>query len=361
MKRNMITSMILLVMVLMLSACGSSETEKPVDSQVITPEQSEVISQNPQESSSSENEDTGKLEKVVLKNTDQSAGNYNASFSHFDFNLTYNDDFVIIINWESLYYHGKDISSPPVRDISFSQKALEPKMHEGKMYYLVEDGYTSNYYLYSWDFINQPVKMTDQKVYTFMIVNNQIIFTEDFVQGPLFSLNLADSTVSQLTQNRVHNFTSDGKDVYYKSTDVGNAPGLVRYDMITKEETIAVFPFFSSNYLVLGNDVYYEEDSNGKRNIIRQSLEDQSLVILKSLDEYTITLNISDGELYIQTESNISTCHLDGTESEIIYEGNDLKRGNFIIGNRIYFADYNSRMMMIDKDGTNFTELLFED
>lgn len=301
------------------------------------------------------------LQKVILSNGSSDVGNYNSAFAHLDFNVSYNGEYVSFINWDTMYFHGDDIYMQPEKVDGFVQRSLEPKYYNGNLYYIVdEDGTNSIYYLYSWDFNNDPVKVTEQPVYTFIILNNQVFFTEEFVQGPLYALDLSTKQTKIVSEYSAMSFISDGKDLYFKSSNVGTAPGIVKIDMDTSEESIVLFPFYSNNFIVFDGYVYYEGSTGNLINISKQKFLEETPTVIVELEDYAVSLNISEGRLYYQTENFINSCDLDGNDIAVIHEGNgELKRGTYIIGDRIYFRDYD-KYYMVKKDGSDLVELYFD-
>ncbi len=304
--------------------------------------------------------ESNSIDKVVLSNSTNVGGNYNFNFSPYGLNISYNGEYVVIVNWQTLYLHGNDTNFPLVKDEKFSQVAGEFTYHNGNLYYLVEDGYSTEYYLYSWNFENDSVKVSDTPIKDYLILNNQVIFTTDFFAEPLHMINLDNGSVSRLTQSSANEFTTDGVNLYYRSDDFGNAPGLIKYDVLTQEESLLIFPFYSQNFIVHNGYIYYESEDFDNNNIIRQSLTDETITIIQEINTNAVSINISDDILYFQTDSYIKSCNLDGTETKLIYQSeNTINIGTFIIGDRIYFNDGIS-YYMIKKDGSNFVQLDFD-
>ncbi|MBN2557921.1 MAG: DUF5050 domain-containing protein [Clostridia bacterium] len=321
---------------------GASQTALPGTSQEPSPE--------PSPSPAAEQG----ISKVVLVNDANSTGNNHFTAAHYGLHSAYTGEYVVFINYMTLLRHGGDHSLAPEAVEGFQYQGEGLLFHDGLLYFMIYDFNVGEYYLYSYDFENEPVKVMDSTVYYYEFINGKLYFTKQFVQGPIFSYDMASGEERQVTKYRAHDFTSDGNDIYFYATDAGTAPGLVKYDLSTNVESTLVFPFFSHNYLVHGNYIYYVNENSATRSIHRMSMSDQSILDIEAdIYENTISLNISDGILYILTENGIKSCGLDGNGMTAIYESEDyLSRGLHIFGDRIYFTD-GSYLYMIKKDGTD--------
>ncbi|MDX1359419.1 MAG: DUF5050 domain-containing protein [Clostridia bacterium] len=296
---------------------------------------------------------------VNLVNSPDSTGNTHHASSHYGLHITYNDEHVIIMNYMTMLQHGADINAEPEASEGFDFQAEDLQYFNGLLYFLYYDSNNGVYYLYSYDFENSPVKVSDSTVYHYEIVNGTVYFTKEFVQGPLFSMNIDGSGETQLTSMRAHSFVNDGQSLYFYATDAGTAPGLVKYDLTTGEETTAVFPFYSHNYLVHGGYAYYVIDGT-YRSIHRINLSDQTVEdIWLEIPDYTISLNITDGELYILSGNSIYKSDLDGSNMMKIYENPDsLQSGLYIFGDRIYCTD-GAYYQIVKTDGSEYAEYSF--
>ncbi|MFO7611384.1 MAG: DUF5050 domain-containing protein [Clostridia bacterium] len=294
------------------------------------------------------------LSKVVLVNDANSTGNNHFTAAHYGLHSAYTGEYVVFVNYMTLLKHGGDHSLAPEAAEGFQYQGEGLQFHNGLLYFMLYDFNVGEYYLYSYDFEHDPVKVMNSTVYCYEFINGKLYFTKQFVQGPIFSFDMASGEERQVTEYRAHDFTSDGNDIYFYATDAGTAPGLVKYDLSTNVESTLVFPFFSHNYMVHGNYIYYVNENSATRSIHRMSMSDQSILdIAVDIYENTISLNISDGVLYILTENGIKSCGLDGGGMTTIYESEDyLSRGLHIFGDRIYFTD-GSYLYMIKKDGTD--------
>lgn len=140
---------------------------------------------------------------------------------------------------------------------------------------------------------------------------------------------------------RAHDFVHEGSLIYFFSTDAGTAPGLVEYNISTGEEKTVIFPFYSHNYLVHGGYVYYSIDSGSLRSIHRASISTQEVEDLwLEITDFTISLNISDGNLYMLVGDSVYKSGLDGSGRTKLLQAEDyLRTGLYIFGDRIYCMD----------------------
>jgi Tol biopolymer transport system component len=246
--------------------------------------------------------------------------------------------------------HGEAIGQAPVVIEGFGYQGEDVQSYNGKLYFLMYDFNNGVYYLYSYDYESPPVKVTQSTVYHYEFVGSTIYYTKDFVQGPIYAMNIDGSGEKQLTQMRAHSFSIDGGSIYFYATDAGTAPGLVRYNIASGEETTVVFPFFSHNYLVFEGYAYYVNDGT-YRSIHRVNLSNQAVEDLwVEISDYTISLNISDGMLYILTGSGIYKSNLDGSGRSLVYEADEsLQTGIYIFGDRIYVTD-GYDIIVVDKN-----------
>ncbi len=293
------------------------------------------------------------LEKVVLSNNGDSIGNHHFSSSHYGLHIAYTGEYVTFVNYMTLLQHGNEIEMEPVVFEGFEYQAEGLQYYNGILYFMLYDSLVGEYHLYTYDFEKDPIKVMDSTVYYYLFVNDKLYFTKEFVQGPIYSFDLTNKEEVIITNYRAHDFTTDGVDLYFFATDAGTAPGLVKYNLSTNEETTVIFPFYSHNYLVHGGYVYYVQENSYDRSIHRLSLNDGTIVdIAVELSDYSYSLNISDDLLYLQTENYIKSFSLDGTNETIIYESSEyLSKGIYIIGDRIYFTD-GYDIYMIKKDGS---------
>jgi hypothetical protein len=298
--------------------------------------------------------------KVNLSNSPDSTGNTHYSSAHYGMNVAYGNGYITLMNYMTMLKHGADMKSEPEVIGGFEMQAEDLQFINGLLYFLNYDSSNGVYYLYSYDFENAPVKVSDSTVYHYEFINGTIYFTKEFVQGPIYSMSPDGSGEKQLTDMRAHSFVNDGRALYFYATDAGTAPGLVKYDIATGEESTVVFPFYSHNYLVHGGYVYYVIDGT-YRSIHRMSLAGQSVedIWLENTD-YTISLNISDGELYILSGSSIYKSGLDGSNRTKLYENPDsLQSGLYIFGDRIYCTD-GAFYQVILTDGSEYVEFQFQ-
>jgi len=349
--KKLITLLLIIILVMMVACSNTSTNEKVKNSELAKPIETSNTNQNKENTS---------IEKVKLSNQYNVGGNYNYNFDYYDFNISYNGEYVIMVNWQSMYLHGKDISMQPVLLEGFNQHAQYLQFYNGKLYYLVDESGTGEYYLYSWDFKNNPVKLLEDSLTYYLILNNEIIYRTEYLSSPLYVLDLSNNSISQLSESYARSFTTDGTDIYYISDDFGNADGLIKHDMNTQEDSIVVFPFYSTNFIVHNNYLYYEyENSINYMDISREDFTDLTATKIQDLENDTVSLNISDDKLYFQTEFAIKSCELNGTDIQFVYTSEtQLKNGTFIIGDRIYFHD-GLNIYMIKKDGSDFVKLTF--
>jgi len=347
--------LLLIVILVMMVACSNTSTKEEVkNSELAKPVETTDTNQN------NDNKGNTSIEKVQLSNKYNVGGNYNYNFDYYDFNISYNGEYIIMIDWQSMFLHGKDINMQPVLLEGFNQHAQYLHFYNGKLYYLVDESGTGEYYLYSWDFKNNPVKLLEDPLTSYLILNNEIIYRTEYLSSPLYVLDLSNNSISQLSESCARNFTTDGTDIYYISDDFGNADGLIKHDMNTQEDVIVVFPFYSNNFIVHDNYLYYEyENSINYMDISREDFNDLSFIKIQDIEQDTASLNISDDRLYFQTEFAIKSCELNGTDIQFIYTSEtSLNNGTFIIGDRIYFRD-DLNIYMIKKDGSDFVKLNF--
>ena len=298
--------------------------------------------------------------KVILSNSADSKGNTHFASSHYGLNITYTGEYITVMNYTTMMKHGDDIALVPEAVEGFEYQAEDLQYYNGLLYYLLYDWDNGVYYLYSYDFKNEPVKVCNSSVYHYEFLNGKIYFTKEFVQGPIYSMDSNGGSEMQITTMRAHSFVIDGQALYFYATDAGTAPGLVKYNLSTNEETTVVFPFYSHNYLVHNGYVYYVLDGTAYRSIHRMSLTDQTVSdIWIEMTDYTISLNISDGMLYILSGSSIYESSLDGSGRTKVYENPDsFTSGLYIFGDRIYATDGYS-IIMVEKDGLNPVEFPF--
>lgn len=353
---------ILLIFALMFTACSDvtdgpsdspvsssspSNTSEPAQSAQPTADNQQTpapsTSQTPQTTPEATPEPTpepGPV-KVYLENSPDSTGNSHFASSHYGLNISYTGEYITLMNYMTMFLHGDDIYNVPEKIEGFELQAEDLQFHNGLLYFLNYDWDNGVYYLYSYDFENEPAKVTDSTVYHYEFINGTIYFTKEFVQGPIYSMSSDGSGEKQLTTMRAHSFVNDGQALYFYATDAGTAPGLVKYDLGTNEETTVVFPFYSHNYMVHGGYVYYVLDTGTYRSIHRMSLSDQSVEdIWLEMTDYSISLNISDGNLFILAGDGVYKGKLNGSDRVKILEANDyLQSGLYIFGNRIYCTD----------------------
>ncbi|HRX43482.1 MAG TPA: DUF5050 domain-containing protein [Clostridia bacterium] len=354
---------VIVVISMLLTACQDqgekSPSSEPSESNAVTPSpaastapgNTPVTSQSPEPTPVPEDG----VQKVILTNGSDSRGNTAFSASHYNLHITYTGEYVELVNYMSLMRHGNDIEKAPVAVDGFEYQGEDVQFYNGKLYFLLYDYNTGVYYLYSYDYENPPSKVTESTVYHYEFVGGTIYYTKEFVQGPIYSMNLDGSGEKQLTQMRAHSFCIDGGSIYFYATDAGTAPGLVRYNIASGEETTVIFPFFSHNYLVFEGYAYYVNEGT-YRSIHRVNLSNQAVEDLwLEIGDYTVSLNISDGMLYILTGSGIFKSNLDGSGRTQIYEAYDyLQTGLYIFGDRIYVTDGYDIIVVDRNDGTSF-------
>lgn len=366
------TLIVLIAVSMLLTACQDQVTETPssepsegtgttpAPTAAVTPTATVAPTDTPVVSQSPEPEPEGEVQKVVLSNGTRSTGNTAYSASHYNLHITYTGEYVELINYTSLMRHGEDMGKAPVVIEGFEYQGEDVQSYNGKLYFLVYDFNNGVYYLYSYDYENPPVKVTESTVYHYEFVDGAIYYTKDFVQGPIYSMNLDGSGEKQLTQMRAHSFSIDGGSIYFYATDAGTAPGLVRYNIASGEETTVVFPFFSHNYLVFEGYAYYVNDGT-YRSIHRVNLTNLTVEDLwLEIGDYTVSLNISDGELYILTSSGIYKSNLDGSGRKLIYEADEsLQTGIYIFGDRIYVTDGYDIIVVDRDDGSSHSHPMY--
>lgn len=281
--------------------------------------------------------------KVVLTNSADSTGNSHFASAHYGLHIAYTGEYVTLMNYMTMLKHGDDIYGLPAALENFEYQAEDLQYYNGLLYFLLYDWDNGVYYLYSYDLDNEPVKVGSSSVYHYEFINGKIYFTKDFVQGPIFAMDANGGSEIQITSMRAHSFVSDGQALYFYATDAGTAPGLVKYNLATNEETTIVFPFFSHNYMVHGGYLYYVNEGSTYRSIHRMSLADQSVTdIWVEMTDYVITLNISDGMLYILAGNSVYKSGLDGSgRVKILIADDNLNSGLYIFGSRAYCSDEN--------------------
>ncbi len=349
--------MILLLVIfslLFVTACSTTineddKTQTTVESSQPTSTVTVTTSSTPEPTTS-----VPTLEKVVLSNSSDSIGNHHFSSSHYGLHIVYTGKYITFVNYMTMLQHGNDSTMEPTIFNDFEYQAEGLQYYNGLLYFMLYDFEVGEYYLYTYDFENEPIKLMDSTVYSYLFVNGKLYFTKEFVQGPIYSYDLASKEETSLTNFRAHDFTTDGNDLYFFATDAGTAPGLVKYSLSTDEESTVIFPFYSHIYLVHGGYVYYVQENSYDSSVHRLSLNDGTIVdIAVELSGYSFTLNISDNLLYLQSENYIKTFSLDGTNETLIYESSEyLSKGIYIIGDRIYFTD-GYDIYMIKKDGSS--------
>jgi len=344
------------VLTVVLTACsGTSEsltpdptpvgTEKPTttidptvsDEPASTPEptQEPTLTQTPE--STPEPGPAG----VSLVNSPDSTGNTAYSASHYGLHIAYGQEMVTVMNYMTMFLHGADHANVPEKVEGFEFQAEDLQYFNGLLYFLNYDFNNGVYYMYSYDFENPPVKIGDTTVYHYEFINGTIYFTKEFVQGPIYAMNPDGSNETQVTTMRAHSFVHEGSNIYFYATDAGTAPGLVQYNLDTNEESTVVFPFYSHNYLVHGGYVYYSLDSGTYRSIHRMLISDQTVEdIWLEMTDFTISMNISDGMLYLLVGDSVYKNNLDGGDRvQLLQADNNLNTGLYIFGDRIYCTD----------------------
>ncbi len=339
---------IFLVFALLLTSCSpvvEQSTESP--SQSVTPSKTNEPAQTtaPEPTSAptvtpAPTPEPGQAQ-VVLSNSSDSTGNTHYASSHYGLHLTYTGEYVTLMNYVTMLQHGEDIYSVPEVIEGFELPAEDIQFNNGLLYFLNYDWDNGVYYLYTYDFENEPTKVSDSTVYHYEFINGLIYFTKEFVQGPIYSMNPDGSGEKQVSIMRAHSFVSDGQALYFYATDAGTAPGLVKYNLGTNEESTIVFPFYSHNYLVHSGYVYYVLDTGIYRSIHRMSLSNQSVTdIWIEMTDYTITLNVSDGMLYMLAGDSVYKSSLDGSGRVKIFQADDfLQSSLYIYGDRAYCTD----------------------
>jgi len=375
MKRSMkLIIVTAIVLALLLSACtGNNESESsPTPGQQTAPatqtqEPASATSEptaTPEATPSSEpttepdptEEPASGPERVDLTNGSDSTGNSQYQASHYGLHVTYDGNYVNIMNYTELLQHGADITAEPVTFEGFEYQAEDLQFHNGLLYFLVYDFDLGAYNLYAYDYENEPVKVTESTVYHYEFINGKIYYTKEFYQGPIYSMNPDGSGETELTQMRSHGFTTDGNIIYFYSTDAGTAPGIVAYNPSTQEETTVVFPFYSHNFIVYNGYIYYVYEGT-YRSIHRISLSDQSIEDLwLEMTDFTISMNISDGMLYILSGNSIYKCNPDGSNREKLFENEEpFKTGLYIFGDRMYTTDGYDIWVIDRNDGSGYS------
>lgn len=338
-----------LILALLLTSCnGVSETQTPIaGGETLTP--SEATSSEPASTPMPTMEPTPSPTptpepgpaKVQLLNSPDSTGNTHFAASHYGLHITYGNDLISMMNYLTILRHGDDIYSLPKSIEDFEYQAEDLQFYNGLLYFLLYDWDNSVYYLYSYDYINEPIKISDSSVYHYEFINDKIYFTKEFVQGPIFAMDPNGGSEMQISTMRAHSFVNEGNAIYFYATDAGTAPGLVKYDLATNEETIVVFPFYSHNYHVHNGYVYYALDGGTYRSIHRMSLSDQTVTdIWVEMTDWTISMNISDGDLYMLVGDSVYKSNLDGSgRTKILMAEDNLQTGLYIFGDRFYCAD----------------------
>ena len=374
--KRFISLFIIMIMscALLLSACSETTdnsdagTPIPKASEAVTPAATPVSPDTPEVTNSPEPsatpDPTSTPEptptpipgpaKVTLSNSSDSIGNNHYASSHYGLNIAYTGEYVTVMNYMTMLKHGSDTALTPEAIEGFEYQAVDMQYYNGLLYFLLYDGDSGEYYLHSYDFENDPVKVSDSTVYHYEFINGLIYFNKEFYQGTIYSMDTNGGGEQQLTTMRAHSFVSDGQSLYFYSTDAGNAPGLVEYNIFSKEENTVVFPFYSHNYLVHDGYVYYLLDANGYRSIHRLNLADQTVTdIMTEMSDYTVSMNISDDVLYILAGNSISSSNFDGSGITKIFEHDDyFVSGLYIFGDRIYCTD-NMSIVMVKKDGSD--------
>lgn len=280
--------------------------------------------------------------KVQLANSPDSTGNVHYASAHYGLHITYGNEFVNVMNYLTLFKHGDDIYMIPEAIENFEYQAEDLQYYNGLLYFLLYDWDNGVYYLYSYDYVNEPIKVSESTVYHYEFINGTIYFTKEFYQGSIFSMALDGSSETQLTTMRAHSFVHEGNSLYFYSTDAGTAPGLVKYNLATNEEATVVFPFYSHNYHVHSGYVYYALDGGTYRSIHRISMSDQTVEdIWVEIPDWTISMNISDGALYLLVGDSVYKSNLDGSgRTKILQAEESMQTGLYIFGDRIYCVDY---------------------
>ncbi len=336
----------------------NGNSQKPGDVTSTVPSQESVNTPSPVPSpdTTTEPDSLTGIEKVVLTNGANSTGNTSFNSAHYGLHITYTGEYVTFINYTTLMQHGADLEKEPIVFQGFEYQGEDVQAYRDKLYFLMYDYEKGEYYLYSYDYENPPVKVTESTVYHYEFAGDTIYYTKEFVQGPIYSMNTDGSGEMQLTQMRAHSFVIEEGSIYFYATDAGTAPGLVKYDIATKEESILVFPFYSHNYLVSGGYAYYVNEGT-YRSIHRVNLSNQTVEDLwMEIPDYTISMNMSDGILYIHTDYAIYKCNPDGSNRTLLYESAEyLKTGMYIFGDRIYVTDEYDIIVVNKNDGTVYS------
>jgi len=351
-KTTTLILIVTLILALLFTSCnGASEIQTPLpDGETQTSMPSETTTSEPASTPIPTIESTPSPTptpepgpaKVQLLNSPDSTGNTHFASSHYGLHITYGNELISVMNYLTILQHGDDIYLLPDSIKDFEYQAEDLQFYTGLLYFLLYDWDNSVYYLYSYDYDNEPVKISDSTVYHYEFINGKIYFTKEFYQGPIFSMDLNGGSEMQISTMRAHSFVHSEQAVYFYATDAGTAPGLVKYDLATNEETTVVFPFYSHNYLVHNGYVYYALDGGTYRSIHRMSLSDQTVTdIWVEMTDWTISMNISDGVLYMLVGDSIYKSNLDGSgRTEILKAEDNLQSGLYIFGDRIYCADY---------------------
>jgi len=375
MKKHLKILLAMIIVASMITACSTvaedNPTAKPVASEkpgvtqapgTSSPSASgqPVETASPGPSSEPTPEPESAVSKVTLTNSSDSTGNFQYQAAHYGLHIAYTGEYIELMSYMTLLQHGGDIAAEPVVLEGFEYQAEDLQSYNGRLYFLQYDFDNGVYYLYSYDYENPPVKVTDSTVYHYEFIDGRIYYTKDFVQGPIYSMAIDGSDEKQLTQMRAHSFASEGNSLYFYATDAGTAPGLVKYNISTGEETTVVFPFYSHNYLIHGGYAYYVNEGT-YRSIHRVNLANQTVEDLwLEISDYTISMNISDGMLYILTSSGIYKSNTDGSGRTLLYEAVEyLQTGLYIFGDRIYVTDGYDVIVIDRDDGTSYSYPLY--
>ncbi|MCK5759218.1 MAG: DUF5050 domain-containing protein [Clostridiales bacterium] len=340
-----------LILALLLTSCtGTSETQTPIpggetqsstSTEVTTsePASTPILTTEPTPSPTPTPEPGSA--KVQLSNSPDSTGNTHFASSHYGLHIAYGNELISMMNYLTILQHGDDIYLLPDSIEDFEYQAEDLQFYSGLLYFLIYDWDNGVYYLYSYDFDNEPVKVSDSTVYHYEFINGKIYFTKEFVQGPIFAMDTNGGSEMQISTMRAHSFVHDDQALYFYATDAGTAPGLVKYDLATNEESIVEFPFYSHNYHVHNGYVYYALDGGTYRSIHRMSLSDQTVTdIWVEMTDWTISMNISDGALYMLVGDSVYKSNLDGSgRTKILQAEDNLQTGLYVFGDRIYCAD----------------------
>lgn len=126
---------------------------------------------------------------VTLSNSPDSTGNTNFASSHYGLHISYENEYVTIMNYMTMFRHGADSSRTPDKVEGFDMQAEDLQYFNGLLYFLNYDFENGVYYLYSYDFENPPVKVSDSTVYHYEFIDGTIYFMKEFYQGPIYSMN----------------------------------------------------------------------------------------------------------------------------------------------------------------------------